>query len=204
MSTAEPRLTKKGRATRERIVEAAAGLALEHGVQGMTNDQLRKLTGISGSQLNHYFPDKQSLITAVIDWRAQAVMDFTELAAKGGLDSFDGLRAWVDAYLDREDACVSGCSFGSLAGEIMKTDRSLRDRLADGFDQWQELFRAGLRTMRDRGELDERADPDVLANVLMAAFQGGMLISHASGDPAPIRDALNGALDYLQTFRRRT
>lgn len=202
MTTAAPRLTKKGRATQERIVEAAAGLVLEHGVQGMTNDRLRKLTGTSGSQLNHYFPDKQSLVAAVIDWRAQAVMDFTELAAEGGLDTFSGLRAWVDAYLEREDACVAGCSFGSLAGEVMKSDRDLRGRLADGFDRWEELFRAGLRNMRDRGELDESADPEALANVLMAAFQGGMLISQAGGDPAPLRDALDGALDYLRTFRR--
>lgn len=201
MTDAETRLTRKGRATRDRIIESAAAVALERGVQGMTNEEVRRAAGVSGSQLMHYFPDKESLLSAVIDWRAQAVMNFTQLAAKEGLDTFEGLQSWVDAYLDHEEACVSGCSFGSLAAELVKSETGLRGKVADGFDQWEELFRAGLQAMRDRGELKRSADPRALTNALMSSFQGGMLLSQASGDSTALRDALTAAMNYLSTFR---
>jgi hypothetical protein len=34
----------------------------------------------------------------------------------------------------------------------------------------------------------------------MAAFQGGMLLAQIARDAAPLRDALDGALAYVETF----
>jgi hypothetical protein len=47
-----------------------------------------------------------------------------------------------------------------------------------------------------------RSDADVLglAHVLMAACQGGMLISEATGQPEPLRAALYGAIYYVAGF----
>jgi TetR/AcrR family transcriptional repressor of nem operon len=201
MTTNPPRLTQRGSATRERIVAAAAGIVLERGVAATTNELVRRAAGVSGSQLTHYFPDKESLISAVIDWRAQSVVDYTLAAAKGGLDSFAGVRAWIDSYLDREEACIAGCSFGTIAGEVMKAQANMRSQFADGFEQWEALFGAGFETMRARGELVLAAVPSVMANALMAAFQGGMLLSQATGTPIPLRNALDSVMAYLLSLR---
>jgi hypothetical protein len=37
-------------------------------------EPVRKAAGISGSQLSHYFPDKESLVRAVITWRADTMI----------------------------------------------------------------------------------------------------------------------------------
>ena len=42
------------------------------------------------------------------------------------------------------------------------------------------------------------ADIDRLAHVLMAAFQGGMLLAQATQDIAPLRDALRHAVDTVR------
>jgi len=39
----------------------------------------------------------------------------------------------------REDVCASGCSFGSLAAEIMKSDLDVHDEVAAGFGRWRGL-----------------------------------------------------------------
>lgn len=194
------RLTPKGQATRERIVEAAADLIYEHGVQGTNNELVRRTAGVSGSQLTHYFPDKESLVRAVIVWRADSMMGLRETPPRGPLDTVDALRAWADSSLALENIRDGGCSFGSLAGEIMKTDLDVHDEIAAGFDRWGEVFRAGLRAMRDRGDLRPDADPDRLAHVLMAAFQGGMLLTQGVRDTAPLRDALDSAIDHIRSF----
>lgn len=204
MEASVRRLTPKGLATRERIVEAAALLIYEHGVQNTNNEAIRKATGVSGSQLSRHFPTKESLIRAVIAWRADSVIRAHRIPALGHLDSFAALRLWADSYIEREDLCRGGCSYGSLAGEVLKNEPGVRGDLADGFERWEDLFRAGLRAMRDRGELAADADPDRLTYVLMAAFQGGMLLNQAAGSVEPLRAALNGALAHVESFATGT
>lgn len=193
-------LTRKGLATRARIVAAAAELIFVHGVKGTTNEQVRKAAGVSGSQLNHYFPDKESLVRAVISWRADRVIELHQIPQLGGLDTFAALRLWADSAIEREEVSRGGCGYGSLAGEIIKTGTDVREELAAGFERWEDLFRRGLRAMRERGDLTPQADPGRLTYVLLAAFQGGMLLAQAARDVEPLRAALDGALAHVESF----
>jgi AcrR family transcriptional regulator len=197
----EPRkLTDKGQATRERILEHAAELIYIKGVHATNNEQLRQAAGVSGSQLNHYFPTKESLVLAVIEWRAERVLSFHRSERFAGFDSLDALREWADFYVGFERAHQEGCTLGSLASEIIKTDLDVRDELADAFDQWRDVFRDGLQRMQRLGRLTADADPAKLANLLLSAFQGGMLLSQVERNTTPLRDALQAAIDYVQTF----
>ncbi|HMC71870.1 MAG TPA: TetR/AcrR family transcriptional regulator, partial [Mycobacteriales bacterium] len=68
------RLTAKGRATRARIIDAAAQLMYKNGAANTGFEDVRKAAKASGSQMSHYFADKRSLIRAVIAHQADAVM----------------------------------------------------------------------------------------------------------------------------------
>src|SRR6185437_16791702 len=71
---AGPRLTRKGKATRARIVAAAAQLIYEQGVGAATLEEVRAAARVSGSQIYHYFSDKQALLLAVIEYQTDAVL----------------------------------------------------------------------------------------------------------------------------------
>ena len=195
-----PKLTRKGQATRERILESAAELIYRHGVQGTSNDALRRAAGVSGSQLAHYFPDKESLVRATLAWRAESMLGLREDPPRGPLDNLAALRAWADSYVKRPDVVAGGCSFGSLAAEVLKSDLDVGDAIADGFARWRAQFRDGLSAMRDRRELRSDADVDQLATSLMAAFQGGLLLTQAARDVRPLRQALDAALAYVASY----
>ena len=83
---------------------------------------------------------------------------------------------------------------------MLKSDLELQDDIAAGFDGWRRRLRAGLVAMQERGRLRADADPDQLADSLTAAFQGGVLLAQAAGDPAPLRNALAAALAYVESF----
>ncbi|HTI76805.1 MAG TPA: TetR/AcrR family transcriptional regulator, partial [Mycobacterium sp.] len=85
----EQRLTAKGRATRDRIVKAAAELVLSEGLSAFNLLKVRTSASVSGSQLSHYFPDKQALIRAVIARQLEVVLDFHRQPRLHGLESFD-------------------------------------------------------------------------------------------------------------------
>lgn len=197
------RLTPKGRATRQRIVAAAAELIYEHGVKETNNEMVRHAAGVSGSQLSHYFPDKQELVRAVISYRADSMMGRHDTPPRGPLDSVPALERWAESYVTNPAVIHGGCSFGSLSSEVMKSEPDLHDAIADGFACWGAEFRDGLQTMRDNGSLSKDADIDRLAHVLMAAFQGGMLLIQAAGDPAPLRAALRQAIDAVRDATAR-
>jgi TetR/AcrR family transcriptional repressor of nem operon len=194
------RLTAKGLATRDRIVSIAADLIHENGVHGTTNEDVRQAAGISGSQLSHYFRDKESLVRAVVTRRAEQVLVVGRAEPKGPLDSIPALRHWADFFIEREDVSLTGCRFGSLAGEVLKSDIDLKDVVSAGFARWETDLRAGLSAMRDRGELRPDADPNRLAYALLAAYQGGMLLTQAAQSIMPLEAALGSAIDYIATF----
>lgn len=194
------KLTGKGQATRARILEHAAELIYTKGVHATNNEQLRRAAGISGSQLNHYFPTKESLVLAVIEWQAERVLTFHRSARFTRFDSLDALREWADYYTAYEHSYQEGCSLGSLASEIIKTDLDVRAELANAFEQWTDIFRDGLERMQTLGRISAEADPTRLARLLLSAHQGGMLLAQVARDITPLKDALRAAIDHVRTF----
>ncbi|OIN80810.1 TetR family transcriptional regulator [Mycobacterium malmoense] len=196
------RFTRKGLATRARIVGVAARLMFERGVANTSIDEVRNIAGVSGSQISHYFRGKRDLTREVIASRRDDVMAFHTQPQLGALDSFDALQAWADACVADIDTVyrLGGCVYGSLAGELIDADDQIRDDLADGYDQWLELFQTGLAAMRRRGDLRSDADPRHLAVSLVIAHQGGAMLTHATADPEPLRVAVNAAVDYVRSF----
>jgi TetR/AcrR family transcriptional regulator, transcriptional repressor for nem operon len=199
---ATSRFTRKGRATRARIVGVAARLMFERGVAGTSIEEVRNTAAVSGSQISHYFHDKRDLTREVIAARRNDVREFHTQPRLGTLDSLEALQAWADANVADVNAVYrrGGCVYGSLAGELIEADAEIHGDIATGYDQWLELFRAGLTAMRRRGELRPDADPRHLAVSLVVAHQGGALMTYATDDPEPLRTALNAAVEYVRSF----
>ncbi len=198
----ESRYTRKGLATRARILEVAARLMFERGVANTSIDQVRRVADVGGSQISHYFDDKRDLTRHVVAVRRDDVRDFHTQPALGGLDSIDALQAWADACVADIGAVyrVGGCVYGSLAGELIDADDEMHDDLSAGYGQWIGLFETGLAAMRSRGDLRPDADSRHLAVSLVVAHQGGAMVTHATGDPEPLRAAVNAAVDYVRSF----
>src|ERR1700678_190840 len=112
-------LTPKERATRDRIVAAAADLMFEQGVAGTSLQDVQQAARVSGSQLYHYFGDKASLVRAVIAWQGETVLS-RQQPWLSRPDSRAGIRAWRDSVVStmRRRECRGGCHIGSLASEL--------------------------------------------------------------------------------------
>ena len=194
-------LTRKGQATRERILEAATELIGRHGVAGTSTEDVRKAAGVSGSQLYHYFDSKQALIRAVITRQAEVPL-VPGRPIMGALDSFDALRAWADAAVEHQEhnSGRGECTLTSLAGELGPVDEPTREDLCNGFQRWRSLVHDGLRAMRERGELRPEADLEELSMALLTALQGGSLLSQTLRTAEPMRASMNAALAYVRSF----
>jgi AcrR family transcriptional regulator len=198
----EKRLTPKGRATRDRIVQAAATLIVTEGLAAFNMDNVRKAASVSGSQLAHYFADKRTLIRAVIGHQIGVVLGFHRQPKLRGLDSFDDFERWIDLnmrYL-RRIGYFGTPTYHALAGQLAKSDDTTREALASGYRRWVELLAEAIQRMKDGGVLVADADPRQLALVIVSAHQGGGTLAFTYRAEWPHADAVRFAVNYLRMF----
>jgi TetR/AcrR family transcriptional repressor of nem operon len=194
-------LTNKGRATRERIVAAAADLMYVQGVANTSTQDVERAANVSSSQIFHYFTDKRDLVRAVISFQTDRIMSVQEvlLAESGGMEA---LMAWRDAVIAMQVAFgfTGGCPIGSLASELADTDQEARVDIVTGFRRWESAIGNLLRGMQEAGELRLDADPEQLAVALLTALQGGILLSQARRDTVALETVLDAVLARVRQF----
>jgi AcrR family transcriptional regulator len=192
-------LTEQGRATRARIVEAAADLILAHGAQATSLNAIGAGTRTSKSQLFHYFPGgKAELVGAIATLQAERVLD-AQQPHLGQLDTWDSWEAWSKAVIAHYSAQRRwGCPIGALSAEVAGTDPELAGELADHMERWRGYLQAGVERMIAARLLAPAADPRTLSLAVFAALQGGLTLTRTTQSIEPLTAALDGAVMMLR------
>jgi TetR/AcrR family transcriptional repressor of nem operon len=189
---------------RARLVGAAARLFLTRSYHAVGVDELCTAAGVRKGSFYHFFPTKADLAKAVVDHHADAL--WARLRPAGTVASAaERLRLVADAIGDTQAGFeerfgkVVGCPFGNLAAELAAADEPLRLHLQAVFAHWQHRLTELCRQAADEGTLRAGTDPALLARILLAQYQGLILLAktdHASA--AQIAPALHEILDrYL-------
>jgi AcrR family transcriptional regulator len=191
--------TRRGRASRERIVERAAQLFAERGIAATTVDEVLAAAGAGKGQFYHYFSSRDELAVAAVGHRcAQVVAGLTE--ALGDVSSLAGLEQALAGFTAGfEQTGMPGCPIGTLAAEVAGRNEDARVQAAAGFHAWERLLADALERMRRSGELRADAEPAVLATGLLASIEGGMVLSQARKDMASLRVAVEAGLAQVRT-----
>jgi AcrR family transcriptional regulator len=175
------------RPTRDRIVTATAELFRRQGYNGTGLKQVTQAAGAPVGSVYHFFPGgKDELAETVILTSGRAYQDLFEaiyaeegepVAAMGAF--FDGAAA-VLAETDYVDACP----IGTVALEVASTNDRLRLATHAVFTGWIDAVSARLVPAgvpaSEAGEL---------AVTLVAAIEGGFMLSRAARSPEPMRTA---------------
>jgi TetR/AcrR family transcriptional regulator, transcriptional repressor for nem operon len=197
-------VTEQGRATRARIVRAAAELIGANGVAGTSLDHIRAVTKSSKSQLYHYFGDKHGLVQAVIEYQSAAVLG-AQAQVLRSVQDWDDLERWgsiMVAAVEQQGA-RGGCPIGTLAAALADTDETFRLALSAVFETWRAAIAEALARLRDNGLLAADADLDALTTAMLAAIQGGLLLAKTSRDSCQLRGALDGVFAQLHAHGGR-
>jgi AcrR family transcriptional regulator len=197
---AEPK-TERGRATREKILAAAARLFHEGGVTATSVEQVLAAAQAGKSQFYRYFPSKEDLVGEVIRHQSDHYLGW-QITLLGRLENWDELEAYFDSlvasHVERE--LVGGCPIGSLAAELTDRNEAHRRRLAEAFSLWEASIEQAMANLKAAEKLRPDADPRRLAATTTAGIQGGYLLSTLTRDVRPMQDALEAILAYLRSF----
>ena len=183
-------------------MERAAELFAERGIAAVSVDEVLAGAGAGKGQFYHYFRGRDELAAAAVGFRcAQVMAGLTE--ALGGVSSLAELeRALAGFVAGFEESGMPGCPIGTLAAEVAGRNEEARLQAAAGFDAWERLLAGALERMRQRGELRADAESAVLATGLLAAIEGGMVLSQTRRDMASLRIAVDAGITHLRTWAR--
>jgi TetR/AcrR family transcriptional regulator, transcriptional repressor for nem operon len=191
-------LTRKGEATRARIVETAADLLVAE--NDINLDEVMRRTRTSKGQLFHYFPQGKDELH-----RAAAECHLARLAradAPATLAAWQDWEAWIEQILrlheqqTRDDAC----EVAALAGRALDTDSATRTLVGRMYEQWAGDLCDRLTAMQHNGLLRAETPVTELASTMLAALQGGALIDKATASHQHLANALHQTLALLRSY----
>ena len=194
----ERTLTRKGAATRQRIVEGAASEIRERGVLRTTLDDVLARTRTSKSQLFHYFPDgKDGLLLAVAHHEADRVLA-DQQPHLGDLSTWAAWRDWRDFLVARYRAQGEHCPLATVNSELGRNSPAAQAVSAELVRRWQGEIADGIRRMQAAGEVDPALDAARSAAALLAGIQGGVLLLLTTGSSAHLEAALDVGITHLR------
>jgi TetR/AcrR family transcriptional regulator, transcriptional repressor for nem operon len=162
---------------REALVEAAKELLWERGFSAMSpRDVLHRSRAGQGS-LYHFFEGKEALAREALAAVTDEVSRRVEASCGAGTGT--GL-ARVERFLLSDRDALRGCRLGRLAQDP-ELPESLRTTVADGFARLQTVLERAVLDAQREGELQADVDPRALAECVIAAVQGGYVLSRAHG-----------------------
>jgi AcrR family transcriptional regulator len=174
---------------RARILEAARSLFAERGVGEVTLEEVARAAGVGKATLFRRFGDRGALFLALLDEHERELQDAVlrgEAPLGPGAPARERLRAFLDALLhlslEHRDLL--------LASETARPGARLQ---TGAYAFWHRHVSWLL------GELQPKADPDLLAHLLLATFDAELLtaLEDQGRDEASVRDAIRAVAEAL-------
>ena len=191
------KLTAKGRATRQRIIDGAAAEIRANGAVGTRLEDVMERTGTSKSQLFHYFPlGKDQLLLAVAHQEADRVLA-DQQPHLSRLTSWAAWQRWRDAVVDRYRTQGRLCPLSTVMSEIGRTPgaHAVTSTL---ITDWRNEIEAGVRAMQQQGKIAADVNATRAATALLAGIQGGVSVLLNTGDIGYLEAALDVGIEGLR------
>jgi AcrR family transcriptional regulator len=194
----EPRKTPiqaRSTVTVEAISEATIQVLLSHGTERLTTTRVAQRAGVSVGTLYQYYPNKQSLLFAVLENHLSNVIVRLETACENACHKplaemiREMVEAFVDAKMDRADISVALYRVAADVGgpALIK--------------QIQHRSRKTVEAMLETAS-DIKSPPDKLAiDIMLSAMAGAMRsLLEAGPSPATVRKAREQLVLLCQSY----
>jgi AcrR family transcriptional regulator len=157
---------RRGNATRESILQAAADLASVEGLEGLTIGRLATELKMSKSGLFAHFGSKEDLQLATIDAARRRFVDHVVRPSRQLPRGRARLEALLEDWLRyfRAEVFPGGCFFCNIQAEFdSRPDNAVREAIAENMRQFHGFIEREIRKAQEAGELDPSLDPAQLA-----------------------------------------
>jgi TetR/AcrR family transcriptional repressor of nem operon len=191
--------------TRERILDSAERLVLDHGLAATSVDEILAAAGTSKGAFFHHFPSKNHLARALVErYAANDVAFLEEFMTRAEAESDDPavqLQAFIRLFEDAADEMVSqqpSCLYVSYIYDRQLFENGTNAVIADAVVTWRERLAEKLRAAAAAHPPKLPVDLVALADHLFATFEGAFVLTRTLDDPGIMRRQLELVRGYVE------
>ncbi len=187
---------------RDRIIEVAADLFLKQGYGATGIAQILEAADVLRGSLYYYFPTKEDLLLATLEWRKKMMWPEVVQPVFDRLDDpLERLFGILHGYRDLLLMCEFqvGCPIGNLALELTESHSRVRQLLAENFDNWKNAVRGCLEEARPRLPVDSSTND--LAHFVLTVMEGAVMLARTYRTIGCYDTAINVLRDYFERLQ---
>lgn len=185
--------------TRDRLIDAARELFWKQGYGSTGIAQILKAADAGSGSLYYFFPTKEDLLLAVLEWYrgnldAQVLRPVFERLS----DPIERVFGILDGY--RQMLMLTkfeqGCPIGNLSLELCNSHPNVRPRIAENFAGWQIAVQQCLNDAA--GRLPPQTDTERLSLFVLNTMEGAVMLARAYRSIEPYNAAVTTLRDYFE------
>jgi len=197
---------RKGRATRDRLLDLAESAVLAKGFAATSIDELIAAGGITKSGFFYHFKDKADLAKALILRYLERDAELLDTLFRRGDELHDdplhgflvGLKLFAEMMANLPEA-HPGCLAASFAYQDQIFNREIRDLNAAGLLAWRRRFHERLLIIAERYPPRPEVDLEALADMASSMVEGGMIVGRALRDGTILPRQVMLYRDYVRS-----
>ena len=196
-------LKTKGERTRQTILDTAAALATEEGLEPLSIGKLAGATGMSKSGLFAHFGSKEELQLATVDHAAELFVREVIAPAREAPRGLARVWALCENMVDYAQRQVfpGGCFFAAAAFEFNRRPGPVRDRIEHMLGTWLSYLEHAVEQAQQTGELVQTPSAKELAFELDAFAQAANAKYQLFRDEAVFAEARRAIRERLESLR---
>lgn len=194
----------KGEDTRRRVIETAAGVMNRRGWLATPASAVLDATNLQKGGLYRHFTGMRQLAGEAFDFAAGQLVATVELRLADTGSARDRLAHLLAAFRlvgQRRPPFDAGCPILNAATEADDQDDELRRRVAAVAWRIVALVEEVVAEGVQSGEFRPGLDPRRAAQMLFAAFEGGVMLAGVSRDPAVFAELNEDLLAVVEGWR---
>jgi TetR/AcrR family transcriptional repressor of nem operon len=185
---------------KEDIVQAGLDIVLSRGFNATGVEAILKQANIPKGSFYNFFSSKEEFALAIIDqYVAEKSELFYPIISDESTPPLERVKRCFETLLVAFDAnnCSKGCLLGNLGQEMSDQFENIRQRLEQSLQGWTIGLSGLLLQAQKEHTIHEDIDAEMLAENLIASFQGALLRSKVKKSPEPLRNFIHLYFDIF-------
>ena len=181
----------KPKGARERILEKAQELFYTQGFQNTGINQIIEESGTAKASFYQYFKSKDDLAISYLKYYEAHVVNSMQNLMKKYDTLEDFIHAWTK-LVNRDvkyNKNFNGDPFANFAAQLQRDDHGpITDQIENVIKRMYDLFASHLKRAQQKGQISKKTDAGLLAQRLLAIYQGSLSMSKISNDLSYVQD----------------
>jgi TetR/AcrR family transcriptional repressor of nem operon len=186
--------------TRDKIIACGMHALIAKSYNAVGLQEILTAAGVPKGSFYHFFPSKEAFGVAVVEqYASQAADHLRALLRDGSRSPLARIRHWLESVRDSlvSHAFHRQCLLAKTVLEMSSHSESLRLALKDGLDRLRTVLAQCIHEGQAQGEITAQYDAELLADVVLNAWEGVMMRAELNRDTRPIEAFMQVTLNAL-------